>query len=207
MIIYFARHGESLANTGHTISNRDLDHPLTPEGKEQAALLAERLANAGLTVVYCSPIPRATETATIVSRKLNLPLHTADGLREFDCGVLEGRSGPFAWMRFSRILHLWFKRGRLEKRFKGGESFLDIRHRFISLMEELVERYAQTDARILCITHGGTLHIGLSGLLDHLPSDEVMIWPIPYTALIKTIHEDGRFICTDWDGVTLPPAQ
>jgi broad specificity phosphatase PhoE len=32
-MLYFARHGESIANTGNIISNRDLAHPLTPTGR------------------------------------------------------------------------------------------------------------------------------------------------------------------------------
>jgi len=204
MIVYFTRHGESTANTGNIISNRDLAHPLTEAGREQAAQLAQRLAGAGLSAVYSSPVPRALETATIVSRALDVPLQSVDGLREFDCGVLEGRSGPFAWLRFSRILYLWFERGKLDKRFKGGESYLDIRQRFIALMDELAGRYAQTDARILCVSHGGTLHIGLSALLDNLPPEQVSRWSIPYTTLIKTTYKNGRFICSEWDGINLP---
>ena len=207
MIIYFTRHGESAANTGHVISNRSLDHPLTPAGRLQAESLTRRLSAAGLTSVYTSPVPRAHETASLLCRALNLPLQSADGLREFDCGILEGRSGPFAWWRFSRVLHYWFARRKLEKRFRGGESFLDVQARFLSLMESLVNQYAHSDERILCVAHGGVLHIGLSGLFNHLSFEQVTAWPIPYTAVIESVYENGRFVCTRWDGVTLPEEQ
>lgn len=204
MIIYFARHGESVANVKHIISNHNLDHPLTMEGRQQAVQLADRFANAGLTMVFSSPVPRALETASVICQKLSLPLHTTDALREFDCGVLEGRSGPFAWMRFSRILRHWFKLGRLDKRFKGGESFLDVQKRFEVFIKDLVERFTQENARVLCVTHGGTLHIGLSGLLANLPFGQVIDLPIPYTAVIKLIYENSRFACVEWDGIILP---
>lgn len=203
MIVYFARHGESVANTGHIISNRDLDHPLTPTGRQQALLLAEKLNDAGLTMIYSSPIPRALETATIVSRELNLPLETADGLREFDCGVLEGRRGPFAWMRFSWILRHWFERGNTKKSFPKGESFLDVRQRFLAMMDELVARHASAGSSILCVTHAGAMHIGLSGLLSEQPYDQVISWSIPHTGIIKTIRANGRFTFASMDGVTL----
>ena len=207
MIIYFTRHGESLANTGNVISNRSLDHPLTPAGRLQAASLARRLSSAGLTTVYTSPVPRAYETASILCHTLNLPLQSADGLREFDCGTLEGRSGPFAWWRFSRVLHHWFTQGNLNKRFRGGESFLDVRARFMNLMDTLVNQHGHTDTRILCVAHAGVLHIGLSGLFSHLPFKQVTTWPIPYTAVIESVYENGSFVCTRWDGVTLPQEQ
>jgi len=207
VIIYFTRHGESVANTSHVISNRSLDHPLTPAGRLQAESLARRLSTAGLTAVYTSPVPRARETASILCQALNLPLQQADGLREFDCGTLEGRSGPFAWWRFSRVLHYWFTRRMLEKRFRGGESFLDVQARFLSLMESLADQYAHSDERILCVAHGGVLHIGLSGLFNHLSFEQVTAWPIPYTAVIESEYQNGRFICIRWDGVTIPLEQ
>lgn len=205
MILYFARHGESVANTGNVISNRDLAHPLTPAGRQQAERLAERLVDAELSMVYTSPVPRALETAAIVSRALNLPLQTTGALREFDCGVLEGRSGPIAWMRFSLILRQWFRKKRLEKRFRGGESFLDVRQRFMGFVDDLAARYSSTDSRILCITHGGTLHIGLTGLLSDLSFEEVISWSIPYTAVIKTEFKNGKFVVVSRDEVTRPP--
>lgn len=205
MILYFARHGESVANTGNVISNRDLDHPLTPVGRLQAENLAERLADAGLSKIYSSPVPRAFETATIVAHKLDLPLQTADALREFDCGVLEGRSGPIAWMRFSLILRQWFGLKRLEKRFRGGESFLDVRQRFMGFVDELVSYHSGTDSRILCITHAGALHIGLTGLLGDLPFEQVIGWSIPYTSVIKTELNNGIFVLTGREEVTHPP--
>ena len=207
MIIYFTRHGESAANIGHVISNRSLDHPLTPAGRLQAESLTRRLSAAGLTSVYTSPVPRAHETASLLCRALNLPLQSADGLREFDCGILEGRSGPFAWWRFSRVLRAWFAQKKLDKRFRRGESFLEVRARFLSLMESLAAQYGHSDERILCVAHGGVLHIGLSGLFNHLSFEQVTAWPIPYTAVIESVYENGRFVCTRWDGVTLPEEQ
>lgn len=204
MILYFARHGESVANTSNIISNRNLAHPLTPAGRQQAERLGGRLAGAGLSMVYCSPVPRAFETASIVARLLDLPLQSADALREFDCGVLEGRSDPFSWLRFSMILRQWFGKQRLEKRFRGGESFIEVRQRFVTFVDELVKRHSGNEDRVLCITHGGTLHIGLSGLLSEIPMEQVIAWSIPYTAVITTEINNGRFELTSRDEVNRP---
>lgn len=205
MIVYFCRHGESLANTAHIISNRNLDHPLTAIGQLQAMSLARRLSTVGLAAIYTSPVPRAYETASIVAQALNLPLQAADGLREFDCGVLEGRSGPLAWMRFSWILHHWFTRGNSEKRFRGGENLHDVQVRFMALMQSLVDQYGNSDSRVLCVAHAGVLHIGLSSLFSHLTAAQVTSWSIPYTAIIEAVYKKGDFTCTRWDGITLPP--
>ena len=70
MRIHFARHGESTANTLHVFSNRQADHPLTEKGKAQAAALAVQLTDKGFSAFYSSPIPRAVETAQIISNTI-----------------------------------------------------------------------------------------------------------------------------------------
>ncbi|MFO7662130.1 MAG: histidine phosphatase family protein, partial [Chloroflexota bacterium] len=72
MKLIFARHGESLANILHEISNRGLKHPLTSNGREQAAALAQALAFRSLDHIYTSPILRAIETAVIVAHRLGV---------------------------------------------------------------------------------------------------------------------------------------
>ena len=74
-------------------------------------------------------------------------------------------------------------------------------------METIVSQYAHSDARILCVAHAGVLHIGLSRLFSRLPFEQVTTWHIPYTAIIEVVYENGSFVCTRWDGITLPQEQ
>src|SRR5512140_3617462 len=92
MRLYFTRHGESEANRLKIISNRDLPHPLTETGRLQASTLAERLRTRPILRVYASPLLRARQTGEILSTALKVPLELVDGLREPDCGELEGRT-------------------------------------------------------------------------------------------------------------------
>ena len=57
--IYLARHGEA-----------GRDGMLSAAGREQADLLGRRLRAAGLTTVFCSPVPRAAQTAELVTAHL-----------------------------------------------------------------------------------------------------------------------------------------
>ena len=66
MILYFARHGESEANITRTFSNRDLSHRLTEKGLQQARELGQVFGGRDVDELWCSPVPRAVETATIV---------------------------------------------------------------------------------------------------------------------------------------------
>jgi broad specificity phosphatase PhoE len=91
MRLYFVRHGESESNDMHEISNRGIGHGLTVIGRAQAISLVERLGSTSLTMLYSSPLLRAVQTAEILSQGLEIPFETVDALREFDCGIIEGK--------------------------------------------------------------------------------------------------------------------
>ena len=203
MILYFARHAESLANTRRIISNRDLPHPLTANGRDQAQKLAETLANEGINAIYTSPVPRACETAGILAESLSLPIEVSDGLREFDAGVLEGRSDLLAWMRFSSLWNGWFYRRQFDRRIKGGENYREASCRFTGFAERLVSSLAETGARVLCITHGGVLRVGLPGLISNMNFETIREKPIHYTTIIKVSLENGSWYCRGWDEIEL----
>jgi 2,3-bisphosphoglycerate-dependent phosphoglycerate mutase len=152
--IYFARHGESEANLLRLISNRELPHHLTERGREQARALANELRGAGVARIYSSPIPRARETAGIVGGALGLPFAVTEALREYDCGVAEGRADDEAWALYAAADAGW-RRGALESRVPGGESFLDMRARFVPFVERLVADRERIGGDVLLIGHGG----------------------------------------------------
>ena len=65
--LYLARHGEAID-----------EGELSPAGRRQAELLAERLAGAGITSIAHGPLPRAAATAAIVAARLpGVPVRVA----------------------------------------------------------------------------------------------------------------------------------
>ena len=60
------------------------DPPLAPRGHEQAAALADHLAEERIDALYASPMVRAQETAAHVSARLTLPVVLDDELAEWD---------------------------------------------------------------------------------------------------------------------------
>jgi broad specificity phosphatase PhoE len=103
MRLYFVRHGQSEANVLQVISNRGLEHGLTEPGRAQVSSLARRLAGLPFARLYSSPLLRAVQTAEMLSSELGLPFETKDALREFDCGIIEGKSDTLSWQ--SQALH------------------------------------------------------------------------------------------------------
>src|SRR5438552_745482 len=127
MKLYFVRHGESEANLLREVSKRGLKHGLTDRGREQAALLAQTLTGASVVRLFSSPLLRAVQTVEILSRAWGVPYEVTDALREYDCGVLEGKSDAATWQIFDTVLNEWLHQGAWEKRIEQGESFLEIR--------------------------------------------------------------------------------
>ncbi len=204
MRLYFVRHGQSEANVLRVISNRDLPHPLTEVGREQAAQLAQSLTGIGFARIYASPILRARQTAEIVSAALGLPFELTAALREPDCGVMEGRADEAAWAEHHRVTEAWLGAHDYEARIEGGESFNDVRARFAPWLDRVAAEYAHTPESILVITHGLLIYTMLSITL--LNADAVLAqWPpIPNTGVIIVERQPGGWACVDWCGQTIP---
>lgn len=200
MRLFFARHGESEANRLNEISNRGLKHGLTANGRSHAAALAETLRGAQIAHIYTSPLLRAVQSAEILSAALGVPYTTTDALREYDCGVLEGRSDAEAWWIYGEVLEAWVRRGDLERRPEGGESFLDMRRRFVPFIEALVRERRASQAGVVLIGHGGLYRCMLPEILANVSLDFTMSHPIGYSATVVAEPRDEGLICTSWCG-------
>jgi probable phosphoglycerate mutase len=200
MKIYFVRHGQSEANVLRVISNRDLPHHLTDLGRQQAETLARSLADVPLAAIYSSPIVRATETAQIVAASKGLPIEIADALREPDCGIMEGRGDEAAWAEHDRVVGDWLA-GRYDSRIAGGESYDDLRARFVPLIDRLVNEHGESDHNLLVITHGSLLYMMLPLVLTNIDLASVGEYPMPNTAVIRAEKRANGLVCLEWNGV------
>ena len=204
MRLYFARHGQSEANVLEVISNRGLVHPLTTLGWQQAAELAQSLASVPIARIYSSPLLRAVQTAEIASATLNVPFEIADALREPDCGIMEGRSDDVAWAEHRRVWHAWLEDHQYDERIEGGESFNDIRARFVPFIDRLLAEYGKTSSQLLLISHGALIYTMLSITLANAEATFAEWRPIPNTGTIIVEWQAAGWICVEWCGVRVP---
>ena len=200
MRIYFTRHGESQANVLHEISNRGLQHGLTSKGRQQVATLAQRLEGHPIERVYSSPLLRAIETSVILADRLDLDYEVVDALREYDCGIAEGRSDAEAWQLWQAVFDAWTLDRRWEQRIEGGESFYDIRQRFVPFIDRLVGRYGITEAGILCVSHGGVYWVMLPLVLKNVDHELVARHGLDYTSCIVAEWRSDGLYCLEWNG-------
>ncbi len=195
MKLYFIRHGESEANTQHVISNYGSHFGLTELGRQQVHVLAERLKDLPITTMYSSPVLRAMDTADILYQALGLPYRVSEALREYNCGLLEGRSDEESWRLHRQYYEDWTIRHDYMSKPEGGESFVDIQKRFLPFIESLKRN---DDDHILLVGHGGLFHLMLPLILTNIDNEFVYAHGIGHTEyIIAELRTDG-FVCLQW---------
>ncbi|MFB2980282.1 histidine phosphatase family protein [Microseira sp. BLCC-F43] len=203
MRLYFIRHGESEANRLQVISNRGDRYSLTAKGQQQARTLAENLKPFPLSTIFTSPLRRAIETAEILSDELGEPYQITDALREYDCGILEGKSDQESWRLHREIAQDWVVQQNWQRKLDGGESFLEIKNRFVPFIERLTEAEFRSDNHILLVGHGGIFQLMLPLLLTNIDRHFVTEHGICHTDCIITEPQPDGFRCLQWGEIRL----
>jgi broad specificity phosphatase PhoE len=202
MKLYFMRHGESEANVLHEVSNRGHKHGLTLLGRSQAEQLASTLSEIAPSRIFSSPLLRTVQTAEILSAYLSIPFQVTDALREYDCGIIEGRSDAEAWRIWSAGIQACL-RGDWQYRIPEGESLLDIRKRFEPFINLLISTYGATDERIVLVGHGGVYRCMFPLVLSNVDAQFSLTHNIKNTGIIIAESRGDALVCLDWCGTTM----
>jgi 2,3-bisphosphoglycerate-dependent phosphoglycerate mutase len=203
MRLYFVRHGESEANRLNEFSNRGLKHGLTPGGTEQAKALANSLKGLSVARLFSSPLLRAVQTAQILSEQLGVSYEVTDALREFDCGILEGKSDAGSWGQFDALNTAWMRDRDWEQKIEGGESFLEIRQRFVPFVERLVTEYEGSGQSIIAVGHGGLYRCMLPLVLVNVDAVFAVKQAIHHADCITAELRPEGLVCLAWGQTTL----
>ena len=145
-MIYLVRHGQTDWNLekktqGHT------DISLNDNVREQALRVSNFLRNYKIDKIYSSDLLRASETAEIINKCLNLNIILDNRLREINYGDLEG----IPRTTLSQDVWAVFNNNPLELH---AEPMLDVYTRIKNFFDSL-----NYDEDILIVTHGGALRI------------------------------------------------
>ncbi len=158
------RHGESENNVLDIecadLSNKGL-YGLTDAGREQMANAAR--LHTDLSVILCSPLRRAKESAAFFARSCGVESVPENLLVEQSVGIFENRpnSEKRAWKE---------KTGHTSSKLPGGESHEEVEERARRLLAEISERYS--NQRILLVTHGGFTLCLLRVVFDRFGMDD-----------------------------------
>ncbi len=149
MTLVLVRHGESEGNI-RRIMQGHLDLPLTDAGREQARLVAARLASMPVVAIYSSPLSRAFETAQAIAAHHAADVQVVTGLREGGWGEAQG-------LTWTEVIARWDVSGGrpLAKVIPGAETPESLRTRAAVAVDQLLDRHSRDLA--VCVTHAGTL--------------------------------------------------
>ena len=146
-MIYFVRHGQTNWNIEHKIQGQS-DIPLNEAGKEQARLIAPKLADLKIDRIISSDLSRALETAQIINAHLKLQITLDARLREFSYRQIEGVPSKDLtdeiWLTYHTKPEL-IEAEATWQAFKRTKDFID--------------EYANSSTCVLAVTHGGFIRM------------------------------------------------
>ncbi len=155
---YIVRHGETEWNT-KKIMQGHLDSPLTENGINQAANLANELKEIEFIKVISSDLMRAYRTAKIIAADRDIALTSTELLREVNLGPFAGKKLDYFLSKLKKQLEYRDKLDVSEKLtyrvHPEVESFNQAAERAFRVMR--AEALANLGKNILVVTHAGVI--------------------------------------------------
>lgn len=156
--VNFVRHGESVASSQKL--HQKTDSPLSENGKKQARLVAKRLKNIEIDLIYTSPFARALETAKIINEEIRVPIEIIESFREAKrSSSTEGlQVGSEIPLKIDELA----KKNRHDPLWKheDSETVQEMWDRTRSAMVHLVKKH--DGQSVLVVSHGITIRIFLT---------------------------------------------
>ena len=148
MILYVIRHGEDTPGYrgGFALTR------LTEKGKEQIKNAASKFASDDFDYIVSSDLPRAKESAEIISKLLNKEIIYNKDFREYNNGILAGMKNEIADEKYPQYI---FAEIGMDDRFPEGETPREYYARVSKALNELIK----DNKNVLLVTHGGVIDI------------------------------------------------
>jgi probable phosphoglycerate mutase len=159
--LYLIRHGATTLTAEDRFAGA-IDVDLSDEGRRQAELLGDRLANEKIAAVYSSPLRRCQDTAAAIAKPHGLSLTVCDELREIAHGRWEGMRRVEVEARFGEEYAAW-EGDPFIFAPEGGEAGIHVLARALPIIRQIV--IAHRGANVAVVSHKATLRLILSSLL------------------------------------------
>ena len=155
--LLLVRHGQAREGDSSRIGRGT---PLSQLGRLQVnALASELAADAPLAAVYASPLPRAVQTAELLSERLGLNTVVDRRLAEFEMGTEEIEA-----IQERPDLLIW----QPGHRAADGETLREFSARVAAFCDDVVERHL--GERVAIVSHAGTIDATLRWSLGITPA-------------------------------------
>lgn len=200
-MIYFIRHGETILTPDRKFSGSGQPNPpLTPEGLQQSAAVANEVAKINPEILIASPLQRTTETAQVIAASIDLPIIFDEAWFECSFGLWDGLSID----EVSRIYPMEYKAWLSSSAYvpPDGESYDALGWRVDEAIDKLVAKYP--GKRIVVVTHNGVIKQALRLVTGGTPESifhidvspcsisSVSIWPSDGLRALRSANERGH---------------
>ena len=162
MRIFLIRHGETEWNRQSRLQGNS-DMHLSPEGLNQAKILAENAPFKHADAIYSSDLSRAVTTAKIIAERFNLNVKTMPELRETDFGDWEGRFIDELFAESPRSFGKFFTDPE-RCHPPHGETFLECQARVMIGIREIIANH--DNQNVIVVSHGAAIRLILGAALD-----------------------------------------
>ncbi len=148
------RHGENHF-VGKRLAGRLPGVHLNDRGRQQAQIIADRLAKAPITAIYSSPLERAMETAAPLAEAKGIEIRLLPGVMEVDYGEWQNRT-----LKQLRRFRLWkqVQQSPSQMRFPSGESLLEVQQRAVAALEQIASQHEEKEL-IAVFSHGDVIRL------------------------------------------------
>ncbi|BDB41611.1 MULTISPECIES: glucosyl-3-phosphoglycerate phosphatase [Mycobacterium] len=171
------RHGQTDYNLGSRMQGQ-LETDLSELGRAQAVAAAEVLGKLQPLLIVSSDLRRAFDTAVTLGERTGLPVRVDSRLRETHLGDWQGMTHTQIDAEVPGARLAWREDAAWAPH--GGESRVDVAHRSLPVVSELVAGEpdwggpGQPERPVVLVAHGGLI-AALSAALLGLP---VANWPV-----------------------------
>jgi broad specificity phosphatase PhoE len=168
LLLLLARHGQTADNANGLILGRR-DAPLSELGEQQAAGLAVQARARGVVAIWCSPLLRARQTASVVGHAIGVEPAILQDLIESARGQWEGVSQTVLAQRTPELFAA-FEAGDPDFAFPGGES---IRSQVLRTRRALAVVAAGPQPSLV-VAHAGTIRAALIATGQPVPPERAL---------------------------------
>ncbi len=160
--IFFLRHGQTELSRDNLFCGSGMNPGITADGLRMAECFADAYSGTPWEAFYASPLVRAVQTATPISKAVGKELILRDGLKEIGYGDWEGKSVEVV----NRDHHDDHVRWTADPAWCAptkGERAVDIEQRARQVVGEIVAQHKS--GNVLVVSHKATIRIILCSLL------------------------------------------
>jgi len=185
MEIIFVRHAETKNNVNGIVQGPE-HGDINEKGEKEIKKVSELLKDEKVDVFFSSDIPRCKITSEGINKFYNLTIQYTELIREKYNGDWTGKSyKDVGWDQLE---------GTFETRkVNNGESLIEVRSRAREFVKQLMEKYGDTDRKILVVSHGAFLKILIGDLLGMEIKNSIFNLKINHCSPIKVHFNDMVF--------------